>query len=92
MRHDDFTYLLSTLIDGPIEVRRAYDFLDGMLLPQSSAQGDAHVYMHKPRDGILVLTGVLLHRGESSAESFAKIIYQTGKDLDAVVLEHFTGR
>lgn len=89
LEHAEFRFLLSTLIDGPLEVRRTYDSLDGMILPQSSMQDDAIVYRHKPRAGLLELTGILLPQGDSSPESFALAIYQTGQRLDSVVMQHF---
>ena len=37
------------LNDGPFEARRASEFVDGMLLSQSSAQGHTHVYRKSAR-------------------------------------------
>lgn len=87
LSHSEFSGLVSALAHGPMELRQTYRCLDGMLLPQSFAQGDSHIFLHKPREGLLVLTGMLLEKKMSPPEKSAMDVYKLGRELDSVVVQ-----
>ena len=81
--HAHFANLLTVHCGDRDAVRRSSRSLDGVILPQSAAQGDAHIFRHRPSDGILVLVGKLIPRqSDSDDNSFATLIYQTGRALE----------